>query len=188
MRIFPPRGEAVSEHVPITALARDTLVAFLATFLIARVLVLAIMLKLVPNLYLHVGRTHVHHLNYGIVLLTLVGAGLLFLQPEGAVLHALALIYGVAVGLTYDEFGMWVHLGGPYWQRASFDAITVVAATLALIGFAPDIAHWRPAHWWIAALLVVVLGAFVWLLIRSLKFARARISPFLRDVEASGPS
>lgn len=177
----------MSEHVAITALARDTLVAFLATFLIARVLVLAIMLRLVPNLYLHAGRTHVHHLNYGIVLLTLVGAGLLFLQPEGTALHALAFVYGVAVGLTYDEFGMWVHLGGPYWQRASFDAVTVVAATLALIAFVPDVARWRPAHWSVAALLVVALGTFGWLLARSLKFARTRISPFLRDVEAHGP-
>ena len=36
--------------------------------------------------------------------------------------------YGVAMGLTFDEFGMWLHRGGGYWQRASFDAIIVLLA------------------------------------------------------------
>jgi hypothetical protein len=27
------------------------------------------------------------------------------------------------MALTFDEFGMWLHLGGSYWQRASFDAV-----------------------------------------------------------------
>jgi hypothetical protein len=47
-----------------------------------------------------------------------------------------ALGYGVAMALTFDEFGMWLHLGGSYWQRASVDAVIIVAAVLALIGFA----------------------------------------------------
>jgi len=38
-----------------------------------------------------------------------------------------ALVYGVGLALTFDEFGMWVHLGGPYWQRASFDAVVLIA-------------------------------------------------------------
>ena len=29
----------------------------------------------------------------------------------------------LAMALTFDEFGMWLHLGGSYWQRASFDAV-----------------------------------------------------------------
>jgi hypothetical protein len=34
------------------------------------------------------------------------------------------------MALTFDEFGMWLHLGGSYWQRASIDASIVVAALL----------------------------------------------------------
>ena len=30
------------------------------------------------------------------------------------------------MGLTFDEFGMWLHLGGGYWQRASYDAVIVI--------------------------------------------------------------
>jgi len=39
-------------------------------------------------------------------------------------------IYGIGLGLTFDEFGMWLHLNGDYWQRASFDAVIVLAAAL----------------------------------------------------------
>ena len=43
---------------------------------------------------------------------------------------------GVAMGLTFDEFGMWLHLGGSYWQRASVDAVIVVTALFGLVAFA----------------------------------------------------
>ena len=181
MSVFVP-AVAVSPE-----LARDTLFAFLATFVLARIVVLAIMLRLVPNLYLHMGRTHVHHLNYGIVLLTLVGGVLLFARPQGTALQAAGIAYGIAVALTYDEFGMWFHLGGPYWQRASFDAITVIAATLTLVALAPALERWRPAHWWTAGTLLAALVAFGWLLVKSLRFASARVSPVLRNIEAGSP-
>ena len=37
-----------------------------------------IMTKKVPDLFMHMSGTHVHHLNYGIFLLSAVGALLLF--------------------------------------------------------------------------------------------------------------
>lgn len=77
--------------------------------------------------------THIHHLNYGIVLLSGVGAYLLLVRPEGRRLLVAATVYGVGLALTFDEFGLWVHLGGSYWQRASFDAVVVIGALLALI-------------------------------------------------------
>jgi hypothetical protein len=84
----------------------------------------------IPDFYVHVGGTHVHHLNFGIVLLSAVGALLLFAAPTGRALDLTALAYGVGLALTFDEFGMWLHLGGSYWQRASFDAIIVVGSVL----------------------------------------------------------
>jgi len=57
-----------------TRLARLVLAAFLLTFVAARILVLLIMTRRMPDLFLHVGGTHVHHLNYGIFLLAGVGA------------------------------------------------------------------------------------------------------------------
>ena len=51
-------------------LARLTFVSFLLTFIASRVLVILIMTRHMPDLFLHMGGTHVHHLNYGIFLLS----------------------------------------------------------------------------------------------------------------------
>ena len=53
-------------------------------------------------------------------------------HPRHAGIARCCMAYGVAMALTFDEFGMWLHLGGSYWQRASVDAIIVVAAVLGL--------------------------------------------------------
>jgi hypothetical protein len=44
----------------------------------ARVVVFLIMSRRIPDLYLHLGGNHVHHLNYGIFLLSGIDAYLLF--------------------------------------------------------------------------------------------------------------
>ena len=59
-------------------LARVVLLSFVLTFIAARVVSLLTMTHHMPNVYLHVRGTHVHHLNYGIFLLAGVGAYLLF--------------------------------------------------------------------------------------------------------------
>ena len=61
--------------------ARIILVAFVMTFMAARVLVFLIVSRRIPDLFLHVGGTHIHHLNYGIFLLSGVGAYLLLMRP-----------------------------------------------------------------------------------------------------------
>ena len=71
------------------------------------------------------------------------------------------------MGLTYDEFGMWIHLKDNYWQRTSYDAIGVVAALLGLIAFAPSIRHFRRRHWILALLLAFIVTLFYFLLFRS---------------------
>ena len=50
------------------------------------------------------------------------------------------MVYAIGLALTFDEFGMWLHLGGSYWQRASFDAITVVGTLLGLAATAAAVA------------------------------------------------
>ena len=107
-----------SHRIDTQRLARLVLATFLFTFVVARILVIFIMDgKLPPQLFFHVQGTHVHHLNYGIFLLSITGAWLIFGRPTGKRLTICAMIYGVGLGLTFDEFGMWLHLGGPYWQR-----------------------------------------------------------------------
>ena len=63
---------------PLRHLARLTFVAFLLTFIASRTLVILIMARKLPDLFLHLGGTHVHHLNYGIFLLSAVAGVLLF--------------------------------------------------------------------------------------------------------------
>lgn len=78
---------------------------------------------------------HVHHLVFGIV--TMMAAGTLGFLSDGRTPYAeiCALLFGVGVGLTIDEFALWVHLEDVYWERegrSSIDA-TVIAASLMLL-------------------------------------------------------
>lgn len=152
-------------------LARPILVSFLFTFMAARVLVFLIVARRIPDVYLHLGGTHVHHLNYGIFLLSAVGAYLLLGHPGARGLHRSAIAYGIGLALTFDEFGMWVHLGGSYWQRASFDAVVVIAGLLGLAVVAPAARQFREHYRVIAAALAVVVVVFGVLLVDSLKYA-----------------
>jgi hypothetical protein len=153
-------SSAAAVGTEATGLARRALFAFIVTFICARTLVLLIMARRIPNLYLFMGSVHVHHLNYGIFLLGAVSAYLLFAQPRGRALRISALVWGIAMALTFDEFGMWLHLGGSYWQRASIDAVTVLAALLALIGFASALRRFESRHLLASLLLLVVLAGF----------------------------
>jgi hypothetical protein len=130
----------------VDELARRALLAFLLTFMAARILVFLIMARRIPNLYLFLRDTHVHHLNYGIFLLAVVAAYLLFGAPRGERARRAAYAYGIAMALTFDEFGMWLHLGGSYWQRASIDAVVVIAALLAFLAYARSIRRFESRH------------------------------------------
>ena len=141
-------------------LARRALFAFILTFIASRTVVFLIMSQRMPNLYFFMRGTHVHHLNYGIFLLAGVGAYLLFWTQSDKASRVTALVYGVAMALTFDEFGMWLHLGGSYWQRASIDASIVVAAVLSLIGFARSIRTFESRHLKASIAIFIALTAF----------------------------
>jgi len=169
-------------------LARMALLGFILTFVAARVVVFLIMARRIPNLYFFLRGTHVHHLNYGIFLLTAVAAYTLFWAPKGRALRVAALLYGAAMALTFDEFGMWLHLGGSYWQRASIDAVIVIAAVLAFIGFASTIRRFEARH--IRAFIAIVIAVIVFGVVlydTSLKIGRVE-GPRLEALEsASSP-
>ena len=88
------------------------------------------------------GGIHVHHLVFGIVLLMLAGFLGFALQPGDPWLEVLAAAFGVGMGLTLDEFALWLHLDDVYWAeegRSSVDAV-IIAALLGgalLLGFTP---------------------------------------------------
>src|ERR1700724_3530773 len=135
-------------------LARRALLAFLMTFILARTVVLLIMRRRIPTLYLSLRDTHVHHLNYGIFLLAGVGAYLLFRAPTGNSARRAAFAYGIALALTFDEFGMWLHLGGSYWPRASLEAVIVLLGVFGILAVLPQWQRIRAHHYLVGGALL----------------------------------
>ncbi len=172
---------------PIRHLARLIFVAFLLTFIAARALVILIMTRRLPDLFLHFGGTHVHHLNYGIFLLSTIAAILLFANLNETQRAACAVVYGIGMALTFDEFGMWLHLGGSYWQRASFDAVIVLLSIFGLIAFMPRWQRVRAHHFATAAPLLLAVTWFYLLLFKSLHHADDKLMPQLLEIEHGGP-
>ena len=178
-----PLSVPVFRHV-----ARMVLGTFILTFISSRVMVILIMTHRMPAyLFFHMGKTHVHHLNYGIFILSAVGAYLIFRRPSGRKLTYATIAYGIGLGLTFDEFGMWVHLGGGYWQRASFDAVVIISAALGLMAYMPSPKRFHTKHWVLATLVgMTVLASIVALGFSVTKYGR-RLAPWLQQIEADGP-
>lgn len=168
-------------------LAQRVFVSFLVTFVLARIAVFLIMSRSIPDLYLQLGGTHIHHLNYGIFLLAGVGGYLLLRRPSGRSLNAAAVIYGIGMALTFDEFGMWIHLGGGYWQRASWDAITVLGACFGLLAFAPSLKKLRPGHLLTGIALLLITIIFFFMLVESFKYTQRVIRPRIEKMESMNP-
>jgi hypothetical protein len=167
--------------------ARFVLLTFLLMFITARIVTFMIMSRRIPDLYVHLGGTHIHHLNLGIFILSAVGAYLLFAHPSGHGKMVASIGYGIGLSLTFDEFGMWLHLGGDYWQHASFDAISVLAALLVLIAFAPPLRSWRSHHFAMALFIAGIVVVFYLMLAESFHFA-VRVEPRLEQLDRHGPN
>ena len=73
------------------------------------------------------------------------------------------------MALTFDEFGMWLHLGGSYWQRGSFDAVIVILSVFGWIAFLPKWERMRSHHWATVAFAALAVIAFYVLLFTSAK-------------------
>ena len=166
-------------------LARRALFGFIVTFVLARIFVFLIMSKEMPNLYLFMHGTHVHHLNYGIFLLAVVCGYSVFRRPTGRAAEITALFYGVAMGLTFDEFGMWLHLGGSYWQRASVDAVIVVSALFGLVAFARSLEKFEARHFRAFIALAILLTGFGVVLYVAGNHLGDVVGPKLQELEAA---
>jgi hypothetical protein len=72
---------------------------------------------------------------FGITGLLVIGFVSLSFAPDTPVREILAVFFGIAAGLTLDEFALWVNLEDVYWApkgRQSIDAV-IVASTLGMI-------------------------------------------------------
>jgi lysyl-tRNA synthetase class 2 len=88
------------------------------------------------------GGLHIHHLVFGIVLMMLAGFANFVVQPYSPWFEILAAAFGIGMGLTLDEFALWLYLDDVYWAeegRSSVDAV-VFAAIIGggvIVGFVP---------------------------------------------------
>jgi len=125
--------------------------SFLITFAASRLVVYLVLGHFLPNLFLTVKGVHIHHFTYGVVILVVVGLYLLLRRPavESDAFRWATFIYGVGLGLTFDEFGMWVRLEDNYWVRQSYDAVVIVVlilfniAYIRFIGVVLNVLVWR---------------------------------------------
>ncbi len=174
-------------HMSVARLARRVFVSFIVTFALARSFALLMMVGRMRDFYLRFGQTHVHHLNYGIFILSGVGAYLIFVRADPRGIARAAALYGIGLALTFDEFGMWLYLDEIYWQRASFDAMVMITAILGLIMAAPTVRRFHLRHWIWTAVVTIAVVYFTTLLMAPLHRMNQRMAPWFHDHE-SGPS
>ena len=110
---------------------------------------------------LQIGGNHVHHQVFGILIIIGTGIVLVSQSPKGPALDAAAAVFGVGVGLTADEFALWLHLEDVYWTsegRKSVDAIfCLLVITGTLIGGASFVTgRAGTAAWWSSISVIVV--------------------------------
>jgi len=127
--------------------ALRALAAFLATFAVLRIITAIIHFELLPHgpfrdLITKSG-LHIHHLFWGILLLMLTGfVALATRDPKWHL--GIALVFGIALGLTLDEFALWLRLADVYWSPEgveSLKAAAVTAALLSVYGFGQPFWH-----------------------------------------------
>ena len=88
------------------------------------------------------GGLHIHHLVFGIVFMMVAGFVGFAVEPGSPWFEVAAGLFGVGMGLTLDEFALWLYLDDVYWSeegRSSVDAV-VFAAIIGgayIVGFTP---------------------------------------------------
>ncbi len=109
------------------------------------------------------GGMHIHHLVFGIVAMMTAGFLQFATQPGDPWLEILAAIFGIGMGLTLDEFALWLYLEDVYWSdegRSSVDAV-IFAAIIGgglIVGFVPLDAGNGGSTLAIVSTVVVTLG------------------------------
>ncbi len=116
-------------------------ISFLCTFVIARTYIYLTARDILKSpLFLeeiNIHGVHIHHLNFGIFILVIVGFLSLY-DIEAEIHRRLAVLYGIGLGLTFDEFALWLKLQEDYYARITYDAIIVISLILLNIAYFPS--------------------------------------------------
>jgi len=111
--------------------------AFVVTFVALRIITAIIHFQLLPrgpfrNLVTKSG-LHIHHLFWGILLLMATGFAALATRAPAWHLR-IAIVFGIALALTLDEFALWLRLADVYWSPEGVESIKAGALVAALLG------------------------------------------------------
>ncbi len=137
MNLFHRLHHHYHRHLDLTRqIAFRALMAFLLMFGVLRALTYVIHYQILPihNIVTKSG-LHIHHLFWGILLLMVVGFVALATRAPRWHLR-IAILFGIALALTLDEFALWLRLADVYWSpegRESLKAAAVAAAALGLV-------------------------------------------------------
>lgn len=144
------RGRPIEHFRRLTfgrRVAVRTLAAFIAMFALLRIVTAVIHFQLFPHgpfrdLVTRSG-LHIHHLFWGILLLMATGfAALATRDPKWHL--RIAILFGIALALTLDEFALWFRLADVYWSPEGIESLKAgafTAALLALYGFGQPAWH-----------------------------------------------
>jgi hypothetical protein len=136
----PQMAVHFSRHYHALSLGRRvairTLAAFLITVVILRIITAIIEYQIFPHgpfrYVLTKSGLHIHHLFWGILLLMLTGFVALATRDPGWHLR-IAVVFGIALGLTLDEFAMWLRLADVYWTPQGIESIKAMAVATAIL-------------------------------------------------------
>ena len=89
-----------------------------------------------PGSVVSEGGVHMHHLFFGILLMMAAG-GLSFAagETDGPWYAIYAVLFGIGLGLTIDEYALWLHLDDVYWSREGRSSIDATLIALGFFGF-----------------------------------------------------
>ncbi len=122
-----------------------TLISFLITFLIVRIITHLQKLNILPNKYNEM--LHIHHLVPGIILLLISGyLGLSFWSIKKLRIF-MSILFGIGAALTIDEFSLWLYLRDVYWAKQGRDSIDAIIFTILLISIVLLISEVHDHRW-----------------------------------------
>jgi len=141
----------VAHHYRQLELGRRVALRALAAFLISLAILRAITAIIHYQLFPHgpfrdlvtKSGLHIHHLFWGILLLMVTGFTALATRSPTWHLR-IAVVFGIALALTLDEFALWLRLADVYWSREGLESVkaaAVAAALLAMYGFGQPFWH-----------------------------------------------
>ena len=135
------RRHGAANHLRSLSLGRRVairaLTAFIAMFAALRTITAIIHFQLFPhgpfrNLVTRSG-LHIHHLFWGILLLMVTGFSALATRDPKWHLR-IAIVFGVALALTLDEFALWLRLADVYWDPQGIESLKAGAFAAAFLG------------------------------------------------------